>query len=566
MAIAAGDTPSPEMVAAAGADVGIGSAMAWRLLVLALPAILVFALLAGRTVLTTIGAPLKSPDAMIERARDLLTSAGMRGPVADSAFGFSTTAYLNYAASGKAVAGDGGLADNAVAFWYRERPVLLERARFVGPSLLAAVAPDDPPLYYSGELMVWLDRHGRLIGARSIPRQKPTVEATTSSPEWSTFFKAAGLDEATWAAADSEWTPIAYADRRWAWVPKGSQPVPAIRIEATSVRGKPISFVLVYPWTFPDRDVGTARTSERRVGDFIAVSLLSLLMLGAAVVARRNLRLDRVDRKGAVRLGLVVASLAWIAWLLDEHHVPSIWELYLATVGIGYALFVGVLVGVFYMALEPHVRRTWPSMLVSWSRLLAGDLLNPLVARDVLIGAVVIAILGSIDLGSMQLVRSLTGVLPQLDQAPRPFMGGLHLLSAFPVDLLVTIFLCLLQLFLYFVVRRVVRFDWVAIGLCGLVMALATSVGVGATAARLPLAFLVQAATFLMLSRIGLVAFIAGSFVQSILLEFPVTWPMGMWYSPAGYLGLAVSAALVIGAFRIVMRAQEKSIPARASA
>jgi hypothetical protein len=434
--------------------------------------------------------------------------------------------------------------------------VLLERTRFVGPFLLPIVHPYDPALYYSGELIVFLDRQGRLTGVRSIPAQKPSVEAVTSSPAWAPFFKAAGLDEATWTPADPEWTPLAYADRRWAWVPRGAQPVPATRIEATSVRGKPISFALMYPWTIPDRDIGTVRTAERRVGDLIGVSILSLLMLGAAVVARRNLRLDRVDRKGAVRLGLAIAAMAWIGWLLDEHHVPSIWELYLATVGIGYALFAGAVVGVFYMALEPHVRRTWPSVLVSWSRLLSGDLLNPLVARDVLIGAVVMTILASIDLASMQLVRSITGVLPQLEQAPRAFMGGLHLLSAFPVNLLATIFFCLLQLFLYFIVRRVVRFDWLAIGLCGLVMALSFSLGGGATAARLPLAFLVQAAIFLMLSRIGLVAFIAGSFVQAVLMEFPVVWPTGMWYSPTGYLGLAVSAALVIGAFRIVMRAQ----------
>jgi hypothetical protein len=37
-----------------------------------------------------------------------------------------------------------------------------------------------------------------------------------------------------------------------------------------------------------------------------------------------------------------------------------------------------------YMALEPVVRRRWPEVLVSWSRLLAGRLRDPLVGSHIL--------------------------------------------------------------------------------------------------------------------------------------------------------------------------------------
>ena len=39
-----------------------------------------------------------------------------------------------------------------------------------------------------------------------------------------------------------------------------------------------------------------------------------------------------------------------------------------------------------YVALEPTIRRTAPDLLISWSRLLKGRFLNPMVQRDILIG------------------------------------------------------------------------------------------------------------------------------------------------------------------------------------
>ncbi len=39
-----------------------------------------------------------------------------------------------------------------------------------------------------------------------------------------------------------------------------------------------------------------------------------------------------------------------------------------------------------YIALEPSVRRYWPRLLISWSRLMAGDFRDPMVGRDLLVG------------------------------------------------------------------------------------------------------------------------------------------------------------------------------------
>ena len=47
------------------------------------------------------------------------------------------------------------------------------------------------------------------------------------------------------------------------------------------------------------------------------------------------------------------------------------------------------MVWVNYIAIEPFVRRLWPELLVSWSRLLEGRLRDPRVGRDLLVGTVI---------------------------------------------------------------------------------------------------------------------------------------------------------------------------------
>src|SRR5437870_3095440 len=39
------------------------------------------------------------------------------------------------------------------------------------------------------------------------------------------------------------------------------------------------------------------------------------------------------------------------------------------------------------ITVEPFVRRRWPQMLISWTRLLSGRFNDPMVGRDILIGA-----------------------------------------------------------------------------------------------------------------------------------------------------------------------------------
>ena len=85
-------------------------------------------------------------------------------------------------------------------------------------------------------------------------------------------------------------------------------------------------------------------------------------MIGAVVLARRNLRQDRGDRRGAWRTASVVFAGFALAFLAGTSHVATLHEIFLLTFGLSRALWLAVQVGVLYLALEPLVRRSWPPM------------------------------------------------------------------------------------------------------------------------------------------------------------------------------------------------------------
>ena len=53
---------------------------------------------------------------------------------------------------------------------------------------------------------------------------------------------------------------------------------------------------------------------------------------------------------------------------------------------IGGAFFIGVTVWLYYLAVEPFVRRRWPHLLIAWTRLLSGGYRDPLIGAQLLTG------------------------------------------------------------------------------------------------------------------------------------------------------------------------------------
>jgi serine/threonine-protein kinase len=565
MAIAAGDTPSPEMVAAAGSDAVLRPAVAWPLLGIALAGALLVALLNQYVAIPTIAAPVKPPEVLIERAREITRSVGLGADAQDTAWGLELDLdYLNHVDARRPIASEDDLAGRGVRFWYRESPVLLERLSFMArvnqSGYRPSISADDPPVFNSGEIRVWLDREGRLVEFTAVPSQRNETAAPAAEANWPALFRAAGLDPAAWMTAPPQWTPQFFADRQVAWVPRNRSIASPMRVEGGSFEGRPVSFQLIFPWTQPLRMTATRRTPTMRIANLVSALIFASVIVGSALVARRNLRLDRGDRRGATRLAVFTAALLMAVWLVDEHHVPSVWEFYLFAMAVGSALFVAALVATFYLALEPYVRRTWPATIVSWSRIMAGTVRDPLVARDVLFGCAVGAVTGLIFASGSLVTHTVTGVLPALRlTSPRPFLGAPHILTEVTFQLVFSVFAGLLPLFILFVLRVLLRREWAAILAGPLMLAVPGSIGAGTQLVNVPFFFAASLLGFMVLARIGLVAWITAWFVGNLLQTFPFVWPPSAWYSGAGFVGVAVTTVIAIAAFYVATGADQRA-------
>ncbi|MEP6995983.1 MAG: serine/threonine-protein kinase, partial [Acidobacteriota bacterium] len=414
-ALAAGETPSPEMVAAAGGRGAISPATARRLL-LALAAVVVLSIfLTPRANIAAFVGLEKSPELLRERAREILKGAGLAQKPADFANVFSTDhEFLRWAAENRRLRAD--LSRDAVAFDYRQALLPLMPSADTGPFPLPQVVPDEPPPLQAGMAEVVLDTRGRLRMLAVVPPERERdLAAPASETDWRYLFSQAGLDLNSFTPVDPRWTPRNYASVRAAW--EGSHPEhPGVtmRVEAASYRGRPVSFRWIGPWTRPSRDPEGRAGQE--AGQLVFEGLLLFFLIGGALVARHNLRAGRGDRRGAIRIGAAVLVLQAAMWVLGAHHVASADEGWIFIVGFTNAVGMGAGFWVIYMALEPFARRRWPEMLVSWTRAISGRWRDPLVGRDLLIGAVVGTALGLL-LGPLRVLLPLKLGIPAMPHA-----------------------------------------------------------------------------------------------------------------------------------------------------
>src|SRR5258706_2167502 len=115
-----------------------------------------------------------------------------------------------------------------------------------------------------------------------------------------------------------------------------------------------------------------------------------IVLVASWMLARRNLKLGRGDRRGATRLGALFLILNLLYWLFMEHHNGLAWsEFGLFILDISVAVYQGFFLWLLYLAFEPYVRRRWPHRIVAWSRLVAGGYPDALGGPDDLVRRVV---------------------------------------------------------------------------------------------------------------------------------------------------------------------------------
>ena len=553
-ALLAGQTPSPELVAAMGTNTGLSPSMAWGLVALLIAGSVAALSLGDRFLLWRGSALERSPDALAERARDVLTALGHPRDMPYRASGFETDVeYLRDIRNrDHSRARWNEPSPGFFRFWYRESPQPLESWRFVMRyGNFSRVDPVDPPLDVSGMTRLKLDPIGRLVDLMVVPPPVPGAAAADGTPDWRALLTAGGYDPAVWRSVAPSRTPPFYADARAAW--EGTWPLRTdlpVRLEAAALRGRPVYFEAIFPWSTPARtSAALLNAAERATVVFFVVTAAALLAV-AAVLASRNVRAGRGDRRGAVRLSTFILGCMFVAWMFGETHVAALGEATLLAMALSWALLVAGCCWLGYLAAEPFVRRQWPHMLVAWTRLLGGRVRDPLVGRDVLIGCAA---------GAVTAVLSLTGlVAPTLfdrapDVVPADIIGVVYGVQRV-VPLLLwraaqSVFTGLSAVFVLVVFRVALGRRGLAIAAFVAVVALAYSVSSGDFWMTLASNLVINAFFVLILVRVGLLASVVTFYVSGLFIVFPVTVQLSRWYAGAGVSALLVLAALAAFGF-----------------
>ena len=391
-ALAAGETPSPQMVAAAGQIEGMKPRLALLCIaacVLGLIASVILIKLNNGLSKLSLEMP---PEVLSQKAREAISQLGYDPHAIDTAINFEyDTDFLNWADKNDKPRPqwDKILKEQppVLSFIYRQSPrymVPLDLRVSLTPGV---VAFDDPATTLSGMINLKEDTEGRLLYFQALPPQEEKGPPPAGKPaDWKPLFAAAGLDLSRFQTVTPEWTSLAASDERAAWTgtwPGSGRP---LRVEAAAWHGKPVYFRLIGPWTRPSRMRPSEQTRGGRISNIVQIVLIFLVIAGSAVLARRQFKRGKGDQQGAFRLAKAIFVLQIAIWLCYSHFIPTTDELQFFAIAVSTALFSSLIVWVLYMSLEPFVRKLWPHSIISWTRLVSGRVRDPLIGRDTMFG------------------------------------------------------------------------------------------------------------------------------------------------------------------------------------
>jgi hypothetical protein len=551
-ALAAGETPSPEMVAAAGETSAIRPSIGLAALVSVILGLIAITTVYNKTLLVSIIPMERSPEALADRARELVGQVGYTEPPVDRAWGLvnNVEALRWIQRTDRSPNRWERLRSGsppAAAFWYRQ-----SNAPMFPATRNLQVAPFDPPMTTAGMILVWLDTRGRLVELLAAPPRRDGGAPAPIPVDHHRLFQSAGLDPGRFAGIASDVTPRAFADARAAFEgPHPDDPSMTVRIETATYRGRPVSFQVIAPWTQIAAGQRVAQgTTERLIGVFAAV-LVPLLLVAGVVLARRNLKSGRGDRRGAAAAGIFMLATGIASWVIGATHTSIIDSEVdrLFNVAIAGGLFSAAMLWVWYIGVEPYVRRFWPNMMLGWSRLVSGRIRDPRVGLEILAGAAC-GTLMTLLLALHDVVPSLVGLSTPMPQTSE--LGVLLETRRFLSFLLAAanqaLYNGMIGVFGLVFFRILFRRRWLALVV---VMILFTPIALrgmfpGDTGwLELIFGVLILGAVIGTIMRFGLVAGSVALFFHFITSSVALTWNWSAWYAGAtvGTLFCAVAIA-----------------------
>jgi serine/threonine-protein kinase len=551
-ALAAGETPSPEMVAAAGQTEAMHPAIGLSLVAIVLAGLLACGVGGDRFLLYARVPMQKSLDSLQDRARDIMTALGYPIAGIDTARGLSVNFdYLGHISRGNRSQDRWDVLRRRLSpvmvFWHRSSPQPL-----VPASSSWTPTSSDPPMTVAGMTKIELDDTGRLITLEAVPPRGASDDGAPKPAPWPALFAAAGLDINAFRSVPPQLAPQSFATERAAW--EGPQPGVdggVLHVEAAANRGAPVGFRVTGPGEpiVPRTTPFFQRTGWRLLVNAVA----TLLILSTLLLARRNLRAGRGDRRGAWRLFCVAMSSLIAAWIVSGKHYTALHienDRFLEF--LAHALANAGTTWALYLALEPIVRRYSPGVLISWTRVFAAQILDPRVGRDVLIGLCVGVGLAVMNV-SFNLLPMLTGGAPFQPRATNlQFLLGAPAAFGYMLRLLPNN----LQNGLFFAVafgvgRAVTGRAWGGPLAAGGLLAFFILGESGGDSLWIRLLF-IAAFVALMLSSLffgGLLSLVIAFFVNQVLNNTPMTLQPSMPYWPSALATMLVVFGLAVFGF-----------------
>jgi len=564
-ALAAGQTPSPELVAASGSTGALSPKVGLAIFAATILGLILNVFLLPNDQSANKFPLQNSPDVLVSKAREILKGLSYTAPAADFASGYSREeAQLRFLQ--KKISGpdqwDDVLAQHptALLFWYRESPLPLHPYALTGGGRASLTNPE---MNIAGmtELVVGLD--GELVQFNAVPPPISKREGTPPTVEWAKLFAFAHLDPDKFQPADPEWTPLAATDSRVAWT--GLQPTTykqpveiPIRVEAASFHGRPVYFQVIYPWTESPRvSTPAPEPATRKIGQMIFYGVVIILIMGSLFLARRHVKTGSGDVRGAVRVGACVGALTLTSMFLGGHVSDIDFELDTAQAFAAASLYFAAMLAVFYLALEPWVRKSWPRVLITWSRILQGHWTDPMVGRDALLG-VGLGVLFDLlfQSGSRFLLRT-PDSLPRGNFQIRYLDGVNRLLAGLISSLNSAIVVIIALLLLLFFLRILLRKEWLAAVVLTVVGAFVQAQGESVPLhLMLPFDIVVYGLVVVSMLRLGAFATIVMIFVSNSMGDSMLTTDFTAWYGKSSWIWLAICAGIALWGYRVAVAGQ----------
>lgn len=369
-ALAAGETPSPEMVATSGETGQLSLRSAGFCLAILLVGLASLVPIMGKSSPTK-GLD-KDPAGYAALVQASLQALNLYAPNAYRDWGFLRV---------------GDRVPKSMGFWYRQSPDRL--VPLADPQKLGLVHGNtlvNPPPLFPGMVSVRLHTDGSLRELLVIPSMQTPEE---QGPDFDTLLRlltkadpqlkgATLIEEQFDEVRRSDWVPPGYADKAWSLIPK--YPTSIERVNIAELNGKIVFFHVVDDTSAVARTFSSIEIEKPKLGPIVTI----LITLAAVVMGWKNVFAGRSDLRGARWLALFMLGFDWTELALGSVLTPSV-----LMAGLILAIATSARAWLYYVALEPLARRFWPDMLVTWSRGLAGRIQDPRIGRDILYGTMV---------------------------------------------------------------------------------------------------------------------------------------------------------------------------------